>query len=163
MRAKPSPSAAAVSEKLRFVVDDGGRAAAGFKGDAGDCVTRAIAIASGRPYREVYDELFTLGRQKWEGTLTGKELTRAASPRDGIFPKVYKQHLDRYGWIWTPTMNIGEGCSVHVRADELPTEGRHILRLSKHLTALVDGTIHDTHDPSREGTRCVYGYWTHPG
>lgn len=23
-----------------------------------------------------------------------------------------------------------------------------------------DGVIRDTHDPSRDGTRCVYGYWT---
>ena len=41
-----------------WAYDDGGRAAAGFKGEAGDCVTRAIAIATGRPYREVYDALW---------------------------------------------------------------------------------------------------------
>src|SRR5262245_46562233 len=29
-----------------FVYDDGGRAAAGFKGKAGDCVCRAIALAT---------------------------------------------------------------------------------------------------------------------
>jgi hypothetical protein len=23
----------------------------------------------------------------------------------------------------------------------------------------IDGVIHDTHDPSLRGTRCVYGYW----
>lgn len=40
-----------------FVVDDGGRAMAGFIGYAGDCVTRAIAIATGLPYRQVYDDL----------------------------------------------------------------------------------------------------------
>ena len=33
------------------------------------------------------------------------------------------------------------------------------MRLSRHITAVVDGVIHDTHDPSRKGTRCVYGYW----
>ena len=37
--------------------------------------------------------------------------------------------------------------------------GRIIVRLSKHYTCLIDGIIHDTHDPSRNGTRCVYGYW----
>ena len=30
---------------LPWVYDDGGRAAAGFKGEAGDCGTRAVAIA----------------------------------------------------------------------------------------------------------------------
>jgi hypothetical protein len=63
------------------------------------------------------------------------------------------------GFTWTPTMSIGAGTTVHVRADELPT-GRAVLRLSGHYSALVDGTIRDTYDPSREGTRCVYGYWT---
>jgi hypothetical protein len=42
---------------MKHVYNDGGRKAAGFKGDAGDCVTRAIAIASGRPYAEVYKRL----------------------------------------------------------------------------------------------------------
>jgi hypothetical protein len=38
------------------VYDDGGRAAAGFKisRDKGACACRAIAIATGKPYREVY-------------------------------------------------------------------------------------------------------------
>lgn len=59
----------------------------------------------------------------------------------------------------TPTMAIGSGCKVHLRADELPT-GRLVVSVSKHLVAVVDGVVHDTHDPRRGGTRCVYGYWT---
>lgn len=30
---------------------------------------------------------------------------------------------------------------------------------SKHLAAVVDGVLHDTYDCTREGTRCVYGYY----
>ena len=33
---------------------------------------------------------------------------------------------------------------------------------SKHCTAWIDGECHDTYDPTRDGTRCVYGYWTAP-
>ena len=33
------------------------------------------------------------------------------------------------------------------------------IRLSKHITAVVNGVIHDTYDPSRGGSRCVYGVW----
>jgi len=62
------------------------------------------------------------------------------------------------GWHWTPTMRIGQGCRVHVRADELPT-GRLIVVVSRHLTAVIDGVIHDTADPSRKGTRCVNGVY----
>ena len=37
--------------------------------------------------------------------------------------------------------------------------GRLVVSLSRHWTAVIDGVIFDTHDPSRRGTRCVYGYW----
>ena len=40
-----------------YKYNDGGRADAGYKGKAGDCVVRAIAIATGLPYQEVYDGL----------------------------------------------------------------------------------------------------------
>lgn len=36
---------------MQFQYNDGGRAEAGFKGTTGDCVCRAIAIATERPYR----------------------------------------------------------------------------------------------------------------
>jgi hypothetical protein len=42
---------------MNYVYDDGGRAQAGYKGQAGDCTVRAIAIATELPYQEVYDEL----------------------------------------------------------------------------------------------------------
>lgn len=147
---------------MTFVYDDGGRRAAGYRGDAGDCVTRAIAIASGLDYREVYDRLHdaarspeNLARLERHYGRTGR---RHASPRTGARPDVYRPLLDALGFVWTPTMRIGSGCTVHLRADELPG-GVLIARVTRHLTTVIDGVIHDTHDPSRDGTRCVYGYW----
>lgn len=35
---------------IEFLRDDGGRAAAGFKGEAGDCVVRALTIANDEDY-----------------------------------------------------------------------------------------------------------------
>jgi hypothetical protein len=55
-------------------------------------------------------------------------------------------------------MLIGSGCKVHLRPDELPKD-TIIVRLSKHLSTVVNGVIQDTFDPSRNGTRCVYGYF----
>jgi hypothetical protein len=55
-------------------------------------------------------------------------------------------------------MKVGAGCQVHLRPGELP-DGVLIVKVSKHLTAIVDGVIQDTHDPSRRGNRCVYGYY----
>ena len=42
---------------IDFIYNDGGRAEAGFKGKTGDCVARAVAIASGLPYKEVLESL----------------------------------------------------------------------------------------------------------
>jgi hypothetical protein len=66
--------------------------------------------------------------------------------------------MERLGFVWTPTMTIGSGCRVHLRDGELPM-GRLVVSVSKHATAVIDGVIHDTHDPARGGTRCVYGFW----
>jgi hypothetical protein len=56
-------------------------------------------------------------------------------------------------------MGIGTGCKVHLNADELP-KGRLICNVSKHYSAVVDGVLNDTYDSSRNGNRCVYGYWS---
>lgn len=148
---------------MTFVHNDGGRAGADLVGDVGDCVTRSIAIATQRPYREVYDALHAtaLGDDAYMKSLKqryGKNARRHASPRDGVNKKIYENYLKEIGWIWTPTMHIGSGCKVHLVADELPP-GRLIVRLSKHMCAVIDGVVHDTYDPSRDGKRCVYGYW----
>jgi hypothetical protein len=139
---------------MAFHYNDGGRAVAGFKGSTSDCVTRAIAIATGTPYREVYDELSALGKQE----RVGKRKSGRSHARTGVYRETIKKYLLSHGWQWTPTMQIGQGCRVHLRADELPT-GRLIVSVSRHLTAVIDGVIHDTFDPSRNGTRCVYGYY----
>lgn len=138
---------------MRWVYHDGGRAAAGFKGKTGDCVTRAIAIATGIPYRKVYDDLNELA--KLERPRNGK---KRSSSREGVFRRTYQRYLESLGWEWVPTMKIGSGCQVHMRAEELPS-GRIIVRVSKHLAAVIDGVLYDTHDCSRGGTRCVYGYF----
>lgn len=142
-----------------WVRDDGGRAAAGFKGETRDCVTRAIAIATGRPYRDVYDALYAAQRELAAGRSRAARLAaKDPSPRTGVHIEAYQSVLAAWGWEWVPTMAVGRGCSVHLRPDELP-QGRIIVRLSRHLTAVLDGVIHDTTDPSRGGTRCVYGYF----
>lgn len=158
---------------MRFVYNDGGRQAAGYKGHAGDCVARAIAIISEHPYVEVYATLA-------EG-MGAERKSRGASARNGIHTtrKWFKDYMRSLGFVWTPTMGIGTGCRVHLTDGELPL-GRLIVAVSKHYTAVIDGVIHDTHNPQREGGevttwykpgttevdrvtvsggRCVYGYW----
>ncbi len=155
---------------MRFVYDDGGRAASGFKGSAGDCVCRAVAIASGKPYAEVYAAM-----AKGAGSERG---SRGRSARNGVRTsrKWFKDLMCSWGFAWTPTMGIGTGCKVHLHDGELPP-GRLVVAVSKHFTAVIDGVVRDTHNPQREvhamvggpdgravsagvQRRCVYGYYT---
>ena len=142
---------------MDFVFHDGGRAAAGYKGMTGDCVTRSIAIATGKTYQEVYDARNQLAQAERRG----KRKRKRSSSRTGVFRRTYQRYLESLGWRWTSTMSIGSGCRVHLRASELPP-GSLVVKVSRHLTAVIDGVLHDTHNCSRGETRCVYGYFSQP-
>jgi len=142
---------------LTFVYDDGGRAAAGYKGPADDCACRAIAIAAGMPYQEVYDALNVLGQAE----RLGRRRKSKSSARTGVHKPAIRRYMAAIGWTWTPLMFPGQGCAVHLADGELPP-GRLVVSVSRHTVAVIDGIIRDTFDPSRAGTRCVYGYFTGP-
>ena len=141
--------------KIEFQFNDGGRKEAGFKGTTGDCVTRAIAIATGKPYKEVYDAINELGKREY---ITKKKKSKSNS-RTGVYKQTIRRYMEGLGWKWTPTMFIGSGCKVHLRKDELPS-GVLLLSLSRHSATVINGVLHDTYDCSRNGTRCVYGYFS---
>lgn len=148
-------------QQFEIVISDGGREAAGYSGDAGDCVTRAIANATGLDYEEVRTDLM---RETDEFRKTRRSRAAKAkksnSVRNGTNRDVAKSYIKSLGWQWVPTMGIGTGCTVHLRPEELPTDrGPLIVSVSKHLTCVKGGEIWDTYDCTREGTRCVYGYW----
>lgn len=142
---------------MEWKFNDGGREAAGFKGSTGDCVVRAISIATERTYQEVYDAINELAQRERP---RGKR--KRSSARTGVARPTYDRYLKALGWHWYPTMKIGSGTKVHLRTGELPERGRLIVRVSKHICAVIDGVVHDTSDPSREGNRCVYGYYGEP-
>lgn len=141
-----------------FVYNDGGRAAAGYQGRTGDCVCRAISIATRIPYAEVYKLINRVATVERPSEMKGRTRSHA---RTGVHKPTTRRIMEALGWEWHPTMKIGQGCRVHLRADELP-KGRLVVAVSKHVVAVIDGTIHDTYDPSRRGTRCVYGYYAEP-
>ena len=129
---------------LQFHFNDGGRSNYFKAAKVGDCVTRALAIATGRDYKEVY------------------ELVRRVSgdtPRNGVKKSMSKKVAKMLGGTWHACMQIGSGCTTHLRANEIPMRGRVVCSVSGHLVAVIDGVINDTYDCSRDGNRCVYGYW----
>ena len=81
------------SRSMRFQYDDGGRAAAGFRGDAGDCVTRAIAIATRQDYLTVYHSLNALAKSE----RTGKSKRGVSSARNGVYRQTIRCYLQGIG------------------------------------------------------------------
>ena len=170
---------------MEYIYDDGGRLAAGFRGKAGDCVVRAVAIALEEDYAEIYEAL-SIGMA---GQRVTKQCNKRTSARDGVSVKRkwFKEFMAAHGFTWTPTMHIGTGCTVHLTDGELP-QGRLVVSLSKHYTSVINNVIRDIYDPRREAhsvrqfpgwetaplkpgewrnsngvcsvsRRCVYGYW----
>jgi hypothetical protein len=115
---------------------------------------RAIAIATERPYAELYAELAEVAQDE----RPSKRRRGQSHPRTGMHRVTVRDYLEAHGWTWVPTMGIGTGCRVHLRDGELPM-GRLVVAVSRHYTAVIDGVIRDRFDPSRAGTRCVYGYF----
>jgi hypothetical protein len=168
--------------RCRFVKDDGGRARSGIarggKNSAvGDCVTRAIKIATGKDYREVHDALIAAAvrHAASEESAWSKYANERAKRRGGVrvfhadhgvHHEIFGPYLRDLGWKYTSTKELPRGKGVHLRADELP-RGRLIVSLwwdsYLHLTAVIDGEIHDTSDCSDEGRRRILGYWSKQG
>lgn len=88
---------------MKFVYDDGGRAAAGYKGSTSDCTTRAITIATGTPYQTVYDAINGLAKSEKRG----KRKRGISNARTGVYKQTSRKFLESLGWRWTACMEIG--------------------------------------------------------
>ncbi|KKN31477.1 hypothetical protein LCGC14_0823500 [marine sediment metagenome] len=143
---------------MQFHQHDGGRAAAGFQGPAGDCAVRAVSIAMERDYREVYDELDTFAQefeQRWRAEQRPGEFFPSSSS-GGYWFEALTAYLEPFGWEYTagPTELYQR---LHLRAKELPN-GPIITRLSGQYAAVIDGVLSTVYDCSRD-EYFVYGYW----
>ena len=139
-----------------FRYSDGGRVAAGFEGDeAKDCACRSAAIATGKPYREVYDAIAVILKRQ----LASRRIKRRnTTPCGGAYTWTTDAYMKSIGWEWVPTKR---GSTVYLRPSEMPA-GRLVVRLSQHNTAVIDGVVHDTFDCGLSGRRRVEGYYRKP-
>ena len=106
---------------MKYIYDDGGREKY-FKGHAGDCVVRALAILLNEDYKAVYNFAFNrLGK----------------SPRNGV---------NDTGAVYFKKGLIYEEFSGF--ADDYDIEGldcNFIIQYDRHVHAVINNTIHDTH------------------
>lgn len=135
---------------MQFELNDGGRAAAGFKGHTGDCGVRAVAIALQLPYKAVYNELGEHVAKK----RTRKRERRKTNARNGVYRHQMLDYLAAKGWTWRE-FECGELPTFASFALAAPE--RCIVLTKRHYFALIHGVRHDTHQKARTGT--VIGYY----
>lgn len=129
---------------MKYQYSDGGRAEAGYKGKTGDCVTRAIAIATGKPYKEIYKLL----------SERNKIAFGVSSARNGVHKIVYESVLKELGFLWHKAPVFAER---KARSYDMPKDKIVIARMAHHLCAVVNGVAHDSFDSTN---KMVYGYWS---
>ena len=137
---KSIPSSRKLSQ-MKFQENDGGRSEAGLEPTHGACAVRAIAIATGLPYQQVWDELYAACKKdnpQHQGT---------AVPEPPL-----RKYMDSMGWHW---QELGLSLSL----DQLPQEGTFVAMIPGHLATVIDGVFHDTLDKSDEGRAKMYGYF----
>lgn len=118
-----------------FVFNDGGRLHAGYRGIGGDCVCRAIAIATEIPYREVWTRLADIKRD-----ITGKRTADKGIP---IGHSKVESYMKELGFVH---VGLGQWHDVF-KIEDLP-KGRLIAHLmtrsgDPHSVAVIDGVTHD--------------------
>ena len=133
---------------MEYQFNEGGRFASGFRGQAGDCVTRAIAIATDTQYRQIYKALSGLTK-----VMTGGLETTA---RNGCSKPVAHQYLTGLGWslVLTPKCYLIDA----------PKNQRIIAVLPRHKVAVINGTVHDSWDSrvsrrTKNGSPRLLGYY----
>ena len=132
---------------MDFVKTDGGRKGAGYKTTkayGNDCVVRSISIALNEDYRTVFVELMELGLEM------------------GGYPSmkpVWEAYLENKGWTKNKCPRDARGKLIKLR-DWKDYPSRAVVLNSGHLTAIVDGAVHDAWDCRY---RPVNSYWTTEG
>lgn len=117
---------------MEFVYATGGREKYYEAIKVGDCVTRAIANATGRDYKEIYDLVNSYASRE--------RGSNKSTAHNGVSKDTVYKVLTDMGWTWVPTMFIGKGCQVHLNEKELP-DGIIIVSVSKHLTCVKDRVV----------------------
>lgn len=98
----------------------------------GDCVIRAIATITRRPWRDVHWDLAILSNQ------------RCKMMDDNVIWHEYLKNLGfRIYAIQDPYMRIKDFCNTH-------PYGEYILGTGRHVVAVIDGNYYDAWDSGNE-------------
>lgn len=123
-----------------YVETDAGREHSKRPRQKDDCTVRAIAIALTLPYDTAYDMLADAGRKCSKRFHLDEWLKEQTFAHRIAFPAVKGERR----------MNPAKFCVTYPR-------GRFICKVAKHVFAVVDGVVNDTH--RNRPDRCIYVAW----
>lgn len=118
---------------LNFEYSDGGK---GERAEQRDCTVRAVAIVASIPYREAHTILRRAGRKDGR---TFQFLSWACG---------YGAIADRLKLIFTAVHGGGRLTVNQFMLKNL--KGRYIVRVNRHVFAVIDGVIKDTQAPGKK-------------
>jgi hypothetical protein len=109
----------------------------------GDCVTRAIVMATGLDYQEVWDEL----TRRKKGPSNKRGTASSGMPHD-----ISREYLNELGWTYV-SFHHGEKFTY----ENLPEEC--IVDLPGHYTYVKRGIVYDAYDCRGKRRRKLEGYY----
>lgn len=126
-----------------FEPNDGGRSKSLRPKEQRDCTVRCVAIAFGMTYDLAYDILAAAGRRENKGLAFRKWLGK-------------RKTFNRFRITWESfPAEKGQRRMNPVTFAKTFKRGRFICRTAKHVYAVLDGVVQDTHPEYDE--RCIYG------
>jgi len=112
------------------------------KKEVGDCVERALCVATGRDWLSVYDELCIIGREVF------------APPG---WKSCYETFLRNNNFSYVGVSNKkGTKRPTVEEFVKLHKTGNYVLVVANHLVGVTSGQYCDIWD---SGEKCLYGYW----
>jgi hypothetical protein len=119
---------------IKFVTSDGGFVISGYpySKHRDNCILRGLTILLNNEYRT-----------------TVKEYSNALLFTGTYGRAALEYILDKHSFVW-------QSRKGGYRIDDMPLNGRFLLKQAHHVCALVDGTLYDLFDSRR---RHIYGFW----
>ena len=132
---------------IRYQYNDGGRKEAGYKGHTGDCVARALAISTGKPYKEIYD--FVGETMKSHGYKRSANAYYSGNHRRGMRkPKLVQEDIIRSFGFEKVKLPKGPRPTYRQAYEQY---GDCMVATRGHILAIKDGAVQDIFDDQ--------GYW----
>jgi len=127
---------------MKYIKCDSGRSQSKRPKQKNDCTVRALALATGKEYDDVYDELARQGRKCNKGFKNKEMFNRKDFEVFGV----------KFRWESYKAVKNER----RLNSDTWNKTGEFIVRTAKHTAYVKDNLLYDTF-PMID--RCIYGSW----